>query len=217
MISSISSSQTLQNVQPAINTVRPPSAPAADKPATLPANPPSTRVTISDEAKKLLAARALKSSPVAIAAASDNPQVDQAAQAVYQAQLRQQKIDIYTDIGQSGNGGVIGNDNNNGTKALAVAAASDNPQVDQAAQAVYQAQLKQQQIDIYTNAGQSGDSGTIGNDNDNADKATKAVAASALSDNEKVDDLATTYAKAVQAQKLIDTYTGVAENNPSGA
>lgn len=218
MISSISSSQSLQYVQPVINTAKPPATSTADKPDTLPANPPSTKVTISDEAKKLLAARTLQSSPVALAAASDNQQVDQAAQAVYQAQLKQQQINIYTDVSQSGNGGVIGNDNdNNGAKAVAVAAASDNPQVDQAAQAVYQAQLKQQQIDIYTNVGQSDDAGDTGNDNDNVDKAAKAVAASALSDNEKVDDLATTYAKAVQAQQLIDTYTGVTQNNPYGS
>ena len=72
---------------------------ASQLPAELPTDPPpSTIVDISDEGKRLLAARAVTESPVAVAALSDNPQVDAAAESVYMAQQAQQMLDIYSDI-----------------------------------------------------------------------------------------------------------------------
>lgn len=81
-----------------------PSTPASNRPATLPAETGSAatdKVSLSDEAKKLGAAKAVTSAPVATAAVSNDPQVDKVATTVYSAQQAQNLADIYQDTSRS--------------------------------------------------------------------------------------------------------------------
>lgn len=158
MVSSISGSSPLYPTQPSGN-VQQAANPRKDEAATLPSNPPSTRVSLSDEAKKLAAAKAVSEAPVAVAAASDNAQVDKTAQAVYQGQQAQQQLDTYAAVSQANQP----SDNNNpdvsspdAAKALKLAAASENPQVDEFALTYAAAQQAQQKLDIYREVAQNG-------------------------------------------------------------
>ena len=158
MVSSISGSSPLYPAQPA-NNVQQSAGQGKDQAATLPANPPSSRVSLSDEAKKLAAAKALTDAPVAVAAASDNAQVDKTAQAVYQGQQAQQQLETYAAASQanqppeSSNPDVSSPD---AAKAVKLAAASENPQVDELALSLAAAQQAQQKLNIYREVAQNG-------------------------------------------------------------
>lgn len=158
MLSSVSGSSPLYPAQSSSN-VQQTANQRKEEAATLPANPPSTRVSLSDEAKKLAAAKAVTEAPVAVAAASDNAQVDKTAQAVYQGQQAQQQLDTYASVSQANQPA----DNNNPNvsspdagKALKLAAASENPQVDELALTYAAAQQAQQKLDIYREVAQNG-------------------------------------------------------------
>ena len=121
--------------------------PSANRPTQLPATGnSSTEVSISPEAKKLAAARAITSNPVAVAAASNNSQVDKLATSVYMAQQNQRLIDTYSANSGSGSSS---SSTGSGANAVAIAAVSDNPQVDQLATTVYSAQQAQKMVDQY--------------------------------------------------------------------
>lgn len=134
---------------------------ASQLPAELPTDPPpSTIVDISDEGKRLLAARAVTESPVAVAALSDNPQVDAAAESVYMAQ---QMLDIYIDISSNPPTNGIGNDDpeRESARLLVIAAASENPQVDEFALTVATARQAKETLEIYRDVSQGNQPGDI--------------------------------------------------------
>ncbi len=137
---------------------------ASQLPAELPTDPPpSTIVDISDEGKRLLAARAVTESPVAVAALSDNPQVDAAAESVYMAQQAQQMLDIYSDISSNPPTNGIGNDDpeRESARLLVIAAASENPQVDEFALTVATARQAKETLEIYRDVSQENQPGDI--------------------------------------------------------
>lgn len=128
-------------------------------PAQLPTEPqappanPADAVSISDEAKKLLTARtvgAVVDNPIAAAAVSDNPQVDEVATNIYAAQQAQKALDVYTDVLSSPDEG-----GGSERSPLAIAAVSDNPQTDELATTIYSAQTIQAMLDTYTEVSQS--------------------------------------------------------------
>jgi hypothetical protein len=75
--------------------------PALSSVSTSPANPSPDKVSLSEEAKKLLSAKAVLSAPVATAVASNDPQVDKVAKSVYSSQQAQRLADIYQDTAKS--------------------------------------------------------------------------------------------------------------------
>lgn len=165
MISPISNSAALYPSQ-ALGATQLPATPpeASNLPAeptepTEPAEPPSTIVNVSDEAKQLLAAKTVTSAPIAVATVSDNEQVDQTAEAVYLGQQAQQQLETYAAVSQANqpppdytNPDLSGPD---AAKAVALAAASENPQVDEFALAYAAAQQAQEKIDIYQEVAQN--------------------------------------------------------------
>lgn len=160
MISPISGASPLDITQ----AVSPLQATEPEQPSQLPTEPeapPSTIVDISDEGKRLLVARAVTESPLAVAALSDNAQVDAAAESVYMAQQAQQLADIYTDVSRNPpNDGIGGDDSGrDGTRALVIAAASDNPQVDEFALTIAAAQQAKQTLEIYRDVSQGNQPG----------------------------------------------------------
>lgn len=127
-------------------------------PAHLPTEPqappasPADEVTISDEAKKLAAFRATQTvvdNPIAAAAVSENPQVDEVAGNIYAAQQTQRMVDVYTDVLDSAE------DNDSDRSPLGIAAVSDNPQTDELATTIYSAQTIQEMLDTYKQASES--------------------------------------------------------------
>jgi len=137
---------------------QPLSGQGANYPAQLPTEPqppqsPADAVSISDEAKQLLAFRttqAVVDNPIAAAAVSDNPQVDELATNIYAGQQAQKALDIYTDVLSSADGG-----GDSGRSPMAIAAVSDNPQTDELATTIYSAQTIQSMVDTYTEVSQS--------------------------------------------------------------
>jgi len=151
MISSIGSGTPQSLMTPDIR-------PRAEKPSQLPTQPQAPDVSLSDEAKKLAAARSITSNPVAVAAVSDNTQVDQVATNIYMGQQAQRMLDTYTQVSKppedtTGNGG-------SQRSPVAIAAASQNPEVDELATTVYKSKQAQQMLDIYTQSYQSATQGS---------------------------------------------------------
>ncbi len=151
MISSIGSGTPQSLMTPDIR-------PRAEKPSQLPTQPQAPDVSLSDEAKKLAAARSITSNPVAVAAVSDNTQVDQVATNIYMGQQAQRMLDTYTQVSKppedtTGNGG-------SQRSPVAIAAASQNPEVDELATTVYKSKQAQQMLDMYTQSYQSATQGS---------------------------------------------------------
>lgn len=98
--------------------------------------------------------------PVAVAALSDNPQVDAAAESVYMAQ---QMLDIYSDISSNPPTNGIGNDDpeRESARLLVIAAASENPQVDEFALTVATARQAKETLEIYRDVSQGNQPGDI--------------------------------------------------------
>lgn len=156
MISSVSSSGSY--------SVPPAPAATAGKPSQLP-SPPAAEVP--DEGLKLAAAKALIENPVAVAAISDNAKVDALASDLYVAQQKQQALETYSQSAALAPGGDNDNDNDSSggnRNPLAIAAASDNPQVDELATTVYQSRQALKMVDYYSEAF----SNASGNINDTA-------------------------------------------------
>jgi hypothetical protein len=131
----------------------------AEKPSQLPAqSPASSDVSLSDEAKRLAAARVVTSNPVAVAAVSDNPRVDQVATNVYMGQQAQRMLDTYTEVSRppEDSSGTAGSQRS----PVAIAAASQNPEVDELATTAYKSKQAQQMIDMYTESYQSATQGS---------------------------------------------------------
>lgn len=128
----------------------------AQLPAELPPKDPADQVSISPEARNLLAFRTAQNvidNPIAAAAVSDNPQVDQVATNIYAAQQQQRLVDAYTSAASS-------SDQSSDHSPLAIAAVSDNPDVDELATTAYAARTAQDIVDTYQQASQSAESQT---------------------------------------------------------
>lgn len=118
------------------------------RPAHLPEDSFSASLSISPEAKKLLAARTVISKPLAVVALSSNPQVNKLAMTVYISQQNQRLLDMYGGASATSNGA-----HPSTIAPLAIAAVSDNPQVDKLATTVYAARVTQQMLDAYKSVG----------------------------------------------------------------
>ncbi len=116
----------------------------ADSAATLPANESESVVNISQKALELFAAKAISSSPVLVAALSNNAQIDELATTIYSAQRNRELIDTYANNTDDAN-----DSTESQRSPLAISAISQNPQVDELATTVYSAKQAQQLLDIY--------------------------------------------------------------------
>jgi hypothetical protein len=107
------------------------------KPSTLPApvTPELPSPTEPDEQAKLKAAQALVENPIAVAAVTDNVTIDKVATNVYVSQQARSMYETYANNSEAS--GSDGPSANNGPAPLAIAAASDNPAVDELAVTVY--------------------------------------------------------------------------------
>ena len=108
----------------------------------------SSVVDISQRALDLFAAKALTSTPVLVAAVSDNAQVDELATSIYSAQQNEQMIATYEN---SASNSANSDGGTSTAKLLAISAATQNPQVDEMATTVFSARQAQQLLSIYQN------------------------------------------------------------------
>lgn len=148
MISSIGSA-------PQYSTITPEIQPRTEQASTQPARPSVPEVTISDEGKKLAAAGAVVSNPVAVAVVSTDPQVDQVANNVYMGQQNQRMYDSYTAQTDS-------SETDSAQRSPeAVAAASRNGQAEQLANNVYMGRQTRLMLDTYSQSYQSAPPATV--------------------------------------------------------
>lgn len=150
MISSIGSA-------PQNSTITPEIRPRAEQTSTQPqpSRPSAPEVTISDEGKKLAAAGAVISNPVAVAAVSTDPQVDQVANNVYMGQQNQRMLDTYT--AQTGS-----SEKDSTQRApVAIATASRNGQAEQLVNNVYMGRQAQLMLDTYSQSYQTAPRATV--------------------------------------------------------
>ena len=149
MISSIGSA-------PQYSTITPEIQPRTEQASTQPARPSVPEVTISDEGKKLAAAGAVVSNPVAVAVVSTDPQVDQVANNIYMGQQNQRMYDSYTAQTDSSE-----TDNSTQLAPVAIATVSRNDQADQLANNIYMGRQAQLMLDTYSQSYQTAPRTTV--------------------------------------------------------